>query len=119
MKETKNIFLKVIVWSVTGFGAYYLGDTLLSGESLATIDNIIAGGSIGISQALLLATVLFKDVMPEKTATHLAENVVPAVKELEERTDLRFNNVEDKLNQVITILMEDKELRDKLLNVEE
>jgi hypothetical protein len=119
MKETKNIFLKVIVWSVTGFGAFYLGDNLVSGESLATIDNIIAGGSIGISQALLLGVMLFQNVLPEKTANHLRDNVVPVVQELEQKTDIRFNNVESKLDDVLAILMADKELRDKLLNIEE
>jgi hypothetical protein len=119
MKDTKNIFLKVIVWSVTGFGAFYVGDNLISGESLATIDNIIAGGSIGISQALLLAVMLFKNYLPEKTATHLQNNVVPVVQELEQKTDIRFNNVESKLDDVLAILLQDKELRDKLLNVED
>ena len=119
MKETKGIILKAIVWTITIGSGLFIGENLLSGESLATIENIVAGGSIGISQALLLAMVLFKNVLPEKTAASINNNVIPVVQELEQKTNVRFDNLESKLQEVLTILLTDKELRDKLLNQEE
>ena len=116
MKESKNVLLKVIVSAVSVGGALLVGENLLSGEALGSIENILAGGTVSISYAILLFVSIFKNYLPAKTAETLQNNVVPVVKELEDKTDLRFNNVEDKLGQVIAILLEDKELREKLLN---
>ena len=43
---------------------------------------------------------------------------MPVVQELEQKNDLRFNNLENQLNSIQTLLEESKDFRDKIFNEE-
>lgn len=115
-KTSKFIIMKVIVGLVVALSGFYAGDNLLDGESLATIDNIIAGGISAASVSTLLIVMILQNFLPTKTATNVATSIVPIITDSNLSLEEKVLSLGLELLVIKQLLLDQNEIRDNLLN---
>ena len=115
-KVSKQLLLKGVVVFVLGLVGAYIGKDLVSGETLATVDNIIAGGIGATSLATLGITLLIQNVLPKSTGTQVANSIVPIITDSNKSLEEKFEDLKGVVINLVAIITAQEEARQALLN---
>ena len=115
-KVSKQLLLKGVVVFVLGLAGAYIGKDLISGETLATVDNIIAGGIGATSLATLGITLLIQNVLPKSTGTQVANSILPIITDSNKSLEEKFEDLKGVVINLVAIITAQEEARQALLN---
>lgn len=115
-KPSKQYLLKSVVIFVLGLVAAYTGKDLINGETLATIDNIIAGGIGATSIATLLITMLIQNYLPKSTGEQVSTHLIPIITNSNLSMEQKFDELKNVVVALATKLDEQEANRQALLN---
>ena len=115
-KVSKQLLLKGVVVFVLGLVGAYIGKDLVSGETLATVDNIIAGGIGATSLATLGITLLIQNVLPKSTGTQVANSILPIITDSNKSLEEKFEDLKGIVVDLVAIIKAQEEARQALLN---
>ena len=108
-KPSKQYILKSAVIFVLGLVSTYIGKDLLNGETLATIDNIIAGGIGASTLGVLLITLLTQNTLPKSTADSINNEILPIITNSNLSLEDKVLQLSNKFETIIELLQSQEE----------
>lgn len=122
MKKTKNEIvkfglLKALTYvASSGTVAFIGGNVAINGEELISLENIYAlvAGLLILFVPKLLE--ILQNVIPSKTDSAVNEIITRAMGALQEEFKSDVDKIREEQQQIINMLLEEKEIRDNLLN---
>lgn len=108
-KPSKQYILKSAVIFVLGLVGTYIGKDLLNGETLATIDNIIAGGVGASTLGVLLITLLTQNTLPKSTADSINTEILPIITNSTLSLEDKVLQLSNKFDTIIELLQSQEE----------
>jgi hypothetical protein len=116
IKTSRLLALKGVVIAVLTLAGAYIGKDLISGETLATIDNIIAGGIGATSFATLMITLLIQNFLPKSTGEQVSNQILPIIQNSNLSVEEKVLSLASKVDVIIDLLQTQEEQRQAILN---
>lgn len=116
IKTSKFWSMKTITVVVLGLVTAYTGKDLINGETLATIDNIIAGGVGAGTLAMAFLLPLIQNYLPKAQGVQLFNQITPMLNEHLATIIQEYNEIKNDVQEIKALLQAQEEQRQAILN---